>query len=343
MCHRERQGRYVFSAPPLHRHCHARRARPTRKSRGRSNDQKILSKIVIAAEVGKGSNIGDASASSAGMKHANSGDEGEPPAIPIPKRRRTAEKSVPRAAVGKGKKAAAAPADDDVNSLFWLVEVRRATSHRPPACRSARNWIRRVQRVFFFSPTSRCHGCMRCGADQGRAPRRARAWRDRNDVERLGCPDKNPDGSSLANPRSSRRRRAPRGTPPHPSLFLTSAPVVRQLCEGGARRRGAPRVRARPISRREPRGRRAISSIAPETIAAPDPAFVADRIPRSRPRADPRGSPPRIHDLASSNAPTRWSHVQLSGYFSPPRRLHPLTPCLPPLRFFARRRRRRKT
>ena len=48
------------------------------------------------------------------------------------KRRRTAEKSVPRAAVGKGKKAAAAPADDDVNSLFWLVEVRRATSHRPP-------------------------------------------------------------------------------------------------------------------------------------------------------------------------------------------------------------------
>ena len=126
------KGGTFFPRPPRHRHCHARRARPTRKTRGRSNDQKTPSKIVIAAEVGGGSNLGDASASSAGMKHANSGDEGDPPAIPIPKRRRTAEKSVPRAAVGKGKKAAAAPADDDVNSLFWLVEVRRATSRRPP-------------------------------------------------------------------------------------------------------------------------------------------------------------------------------------------------------------------
>lgn len=126
------KGGTFFPRPPRHRHCHARRARPTRKTRGRSNDQKTPSKIVIAAEVGGGSNLGDASASSAGMKHANSGDEGDPPAIPIPKRRRTAEKSVPRGAVGKGKKAAAAAAEDDVNSLFWLVEVRRATSRRPP-------------------------------------------------------------------------------------------------------------------------------------------------------------------------------------------------------------------
>ena len=343
MCHRERQGRYVFSAPPLHRHCHARRARPTRKPRGRTNDQKILSKIVIAAEVGKGSNLGDASASSAGMKHANSGDEGEPPAIPIPKRRRTAEKSVPRAAVGKGKKAAAAPADDDVNSLFWLVEVRRATSHRPPARRSARNWIRRVQRVFFFRPRRGVTGACVAGLIKG-APLGALAHGGiGTTLNASGAPTRTRTVLPSRIPVRLVVGARPAVPPPHPSLFLTSAPVVRKLCEGGARRRGAPRVRARPISRREPRGRRAISSIAPETIAAPDPAFVADRIPRSRPRADPRGSPPRIHDLASSNAPTRWSHVQLSGYFSPPRRLHPLTPCLPPLRFFARRRRRRKT
>ena len=67
------------------------------------------------------------------MKHENSGDEeGALPAIPIPKRRRTSEKSAPRSTAGKAKKKDAGASEDDINSLFWLVEVRAGNvAHRP--------------------------------------------------------------------------------------------------------------------------------------------------------------------------------------------------------------------
>ena len=205
--------------------------------------------------------------------------------------------------------------------MLTSVLARRGASSdvarpRPP---ERAQWIAGSSECF-FAHVAVSRG-MRCGADQGRAPRRARAWRIGTTLN-APVPRQEPGRFFPANPRSSRRRRAPRGTPPTPSLShqcTGGETIVRGGCATAGR---SARPRPPDLPPRA-RGRRAISLIAPETIAAPDPAFVADRIPRSRPRADPRGSPHLLNDLAS--APRLLSHVQLSGYFSPPRRLHPLT------------------
>ena len=91
------------------------------------------------------------------MKHENSGDEeGALPAIPIPKRRRTSEKSAPRSTAGKTKKKDAGASEDDVNSLFWLVEVRSGNVANPHISRScpAIGFVG-SRRVFFPSEDTR--------------------------------------------------------------------------------------------------------------------------------------------------------------------------------------------
>lgn len=102
------------------------------------------------------------------MKHENSGDEeGALPAIPIPKRRRTSEKSAPRSTAGKTKKKDAGDGDDDINSLFWLVEVRagnvahRPISHPRPAIGfvGSRRVFFPVRRRAFVRARSRERGC----------------------------------------------------------------------------------------------------------------------------------------------------------------------------------------
>ncbi|ACO67837.1 predicted protein [Micromonas commoda] len=58
--------------------------------------------------------------------HGEEPDAGaaEPTSIPIPKRRRTQEKSAPRSSARAANKGEPGADEDDVNSLFWLVEVR---------------------------------------------------------------------------------------------------------------------------------------------------------------------------------------------------------------------------
>ena len=91
-------------------------------------------------------------AASPAMKRENSDHDGASPAIPIPKRRRTSDKSGPRSTAGRTTKSMGGASEDDINSLFWLVEVREPRlASRAPRSPARGNWIRRVQRVFFSS------------------------------------------------------------------------------------------------------------------------------------------------------------------------------------------------
>ena len=94
----------------------------------------------------------ETSAASPAMKRENSDHDGASPAIPIPKRRRTSDKSGPRSTAGRTTKSLGGASEDDINSLFWLVEVREPRlASRAPRSPARGNWIRRVQRVFFSS------------------------------------------------------------------------------------------------------------------------------------------------------------------------------------------------
>ena len=94
----------------------------------------------------------ETSAASPAMKRENSDHDGASPAIPIPKRRRTSDKSGPRSTAGRTTKGMGGASEDDINSLFWLVEVREPRlASRAPRSPARGNWIRRVQRVFFSS------------------------------------------------------------------------------------------------------------------------------------------------------------------------------------------------
>ena len=112
----------------------ARRAHATRDAHvERTTDPGHTRSRSIATNVSTDAHANATRAPSPGMKHENSGDEeGAPPAIPIPKRRRTSEKAAPRSTAGKTKKKDAGASEDDINSLFWLVEVRAGSVANAP-------------------------------------------------------------------------------------------------------------------------------------------------------------------------------------------------------------------
>ena len=112
----------------------ARRAHATRDAHvERTTDPGHTRSRSIATNVSTDAHANATRAPSPGMKHENSGDEeGAPPAIPIPKRRRTSEKVAPRSTAGKTKKKDAGASEDDINSLFWLVEVRAGSVANAP-------------------------------------------------------------------------------------------------------------------------------------------------------------------------------------------------------------------
>jgi hypothetical protein len=112
----------------------ARRAHATRDAHvERTIDPGHTRSRSIATNVSTDAHANATRAPSPGMKHENSGDEeGAPPAIPIPKRRRTSEKAAPRSTAGKTKKKDAGASEDDINSLFWLVEVRAGSVANAP-------------------------------------------------------------------------------------------------------------------------------------------------------------------------------------------------------------------
>ena len=75
-----------------------------------------------------------ANGSGSAMTKIDGSSSGEPSTLnaPVPKRRRTAEKTT-RSVNRGGKKKDASVAEEDVNSLFWLVEVRDLHICPPPA------------------------------------------------------------------------------------------------------------------------------------------------------------------------------------------------------------------
>lgn len=122
------------------------------------------------------------------------------------------------------------------------VERRRVA---PPARRSARNWIRRVQRVFFFRPRRCATDSCVAGLIKG-APLGALARGGFGATPNASGP---PTQTRTSLPARISARHVvgarPAVPPPHSSLFLTTAPVVRQLCEGGCATAGRS-ARPRP-------------------------------------------------------------------------------------------------
>ena len=224
------------------------------------------------------------------MKHENSGDEeGALPAIPIPKRRRTSEKSAPRSTAGKAKKKDAGASEDDINSLFWLVEVRAGNvAHRPISHPRPAIGFVGSRRVFFRRRTPRAfiaRQIARAGArvmEIGGAARPARSSHRGHGHPR--------DGRAANAARHAVSRRA-RPVPPR-SPFLAfrhhtwTLWRVRKLCRawGGPRRasRAAPaarRTRARVTRARGTRRATLKPKSRPSAMVGREPARSAPRPP----------------------------------------------------------------
>ena len=143
--------------PPL-RSAFLRRAASARRATRRLGSERDPGSRGPSSATNRGRVASETRAATGGMKHGNAGEDGSPAMGPIPKRRRTAEKSVPRSAAAKPKKKDAPAGDDDINSLFWLVEVRARTSRRPlspPRPTAAIGLVGLAARVFFFRPEAR--------------------------------------------------------------------------------------------------------------------------------------------------------------------------------------------
>ena len=292
--------------PPL-RSAFLRRAASARRATRRLGSERDPGSRGSSSATNRGRVASETRAATGGMKHGNAGEDGSPAMGPIPKRRRTAEKSVPRSAAAKPKKKDAPAGEDDINSLFWLVEVRARTSRRPlspPRPTAAIGLVGLAARVFFFRPEARRAGG---GALIARAARRAP--RAVPGSTRARAKPANAEASETRRVAARPRAARPARVEDPPASFFGSTPMIgargqarwaRNCPSRAARVAGDSPPRARAISPETAAGRGLAPSIAPRARPGPPAVDTRARDPRRALISTPRSPAPRRGAVAEA-------------------------------------------